>query len=214
MVSDKTWVKICGNTTIDDALAAVQAGADAIGLIFAPASPREVNRQEAAEIVAALPSSVLSIGVVVNENVDFLRGLLRVCRLQGLQLHGDESPEEVLALREDVKFLIKVIRVKDAKSLEAIPSYQGVDAVLLDTFKPLQRGGTGTVFDWGLIPKAKKYGIPIIVAGGLTPENVGDLVRQAEPFGVDVVSGVERSPGRKDQDLVRRFVLQAKLQAK
>ncbi len=210
MVTQKTWVKICGTTNLEDALAAVQAGADAVGFIFAPTSPREITREDAAKILPQIPPSILSIGVVVNENTDYLKGLLRVCPLQGFQFHGDEPPEEVLALRDEVKFLIKAVRVKNAASLEQIPFYKGVNAVLLDTYRSDKRGGTGVPFEWGLVSKAKEYGIPVIVAGGLTPATVGDLVRQRTPFGVDVVSGVEKSPGQKDPHLVREFLLRAK----
>ncbi len=210
MVNPKTWVKICGTTNLEDALAAVQAGADAVGFIFAPASPREITREEAAKILPQIPPAILSIGVVVNENTGYLISLLRVCPLQGLQFHGDEPPEEVLALRGQVKFLIKAIRVKDASSLAQIPLYKGVDAVLLDAYRPDKRGGTGAPFEWSLVSKAKEYGIPVIVAGGLTPEIVGDVIRKTQPFGVDVVSGVESSRGRKNPRLVREFLLRAK----
>lgn len=206
----KTWVKICGMTTTADAATAANAGADAVGFVFVSASPRAMTRDDVAKILPALPSSVVPIGVVANENPDFLKGLLRVCPLAGLQFHGEESPEQVLAFKGEVRFLIKAIRVKDAGSLEVIPSYQGVDAILLDAYHPEQAGGTGEAFNWQLAVQAKSFGIPIIVAGGLDPANVTAVVEQVQPFGVDVSSGVEISPGRKNQDVVREFILAAK----
>ncbi|MCM8794791.1 MAG: phosphoribosylanthranilate isomerase [Candidatus Omnitrophica bacterium] len=209
MVKEKTWVKICGTTTLEDAMAAVQAGADAIGFIFTT-SPREVTRETASGILNAMPDPVLTIGVVANEPPDYVKALLRLCPVRGLQFHGQEPPEEVLAFRHDVKFLIKTIRVKDEKSIDRIPDYKGVDAVLLDAYWPGRLGGTGKPFPRELALKAKQHGIPIIVAGGLDPSNVRELVREVAPFGVDVVSGVEQSPGKKDNDLVRKFVQMAK----
>ena len=222
------WVKICGITSLDDALTAVEAGADALGFVFVSSSPRAVTRDQVAAILAALPATVLTVGVVANEHPDFLRELLRVCPLRAIQFHGEEPPEEVLAFKGKVK-LIKAIRVKDATSLQQIPQYRGVDAILLDahtayvkgarskTWHPRQTvspgtvfGGTGVAFDWQLANQAKGFGIPLVVAGGLQPTHVADLVRQVHPFGVDVSSGVELSPGRKDRTLVREFILQAK----
>lgn len=219
------WVKICGMTNLGDALAAAQAGADAIGFIFVANSPRAVTRRRVSEILPALPPTVLTVGVVADEDPHFLRGLLRVCPLAALQFHGEESPEEVLAFKNQVK-LIKVIHVKDADSLNVIPLYRGVDAVLLDTYRvpstgashPFQQGawhllrsgGTGTPFDWRLAVQAKRFGIPIVVAGGITPANADQVICQVQPYGVDVSSGVEVSPGRKDHALVREFILRAK----
>ena len=206
----KTWVKICGMTNTADMEAAATAGADAVGFVFVSASPRAMTRDDVTRILPTLPSSVASIGVVANENPDFLRGLLRVCPLHGLQFHGEESPEQVLAFKGEVRFLIKAIRVKDAASLEIIPSYRGVDAVLLDTYHSDRAGGTGELFDWQLAFRAKSFGIPLIMAGGLTPANVAGVIEQVQPFGVDVSSGVELSPGRKDPDLIRGFIRAAK----
>ena len=203
------WVKICGTTNMEDAQAAIEAGADALGFIFVPNSPRVVERREVSEILKVLPRTVETVGVFANENSDFLKGLLRLCPFKAIQFHGEEPPEEVLALKGMAR-LIKAIRVKDAESLEQIPLYEGVDAVVLDTYRSDQRGGTGTPFNWELAIRAKEFGIPVIVAGGLNPTNVADLIRQVQPYGVDVASGVEISPGRKDQQLVREFVLRAK----
>lgn len=203
------WVKICGITNLNDALAAVEAGADALGFIFVPSSPRVVTRKAASEILAGLPPTVLTVGVVANDHPDFLRGLLRVCPLRALQFHGEEPPEEILAFKGKAK-LIKAIRVKDEASFRQIPKYRGVDAVLLDTFSPNRTGGTGVSFDWELAVGAREFGIPVIVAGGLTPSNVGEVVSRVQPFGVDVSSGVELSPGKKDRALIWEFIQQAK----
>lgn len=203
------WVKICGITNLEDALTAIQAGADALGFNLVPTSPRMVTRDRLAEILSALPRTALTVGVVADEDPDFLKGLLRICPLDALQFHGEEPPEEVLALK-GVCRLFKAIRVKDSESLKGISHYQGVEAILLDTYRPDQMGGIGQPFDWDLAKAAKAFGIPIVVAGGLTPTNVSDCIRQVEPFGVDVTSGVELSPGRKNHDLIRAFIANAK----
>ena len=206
------WVKICGITNAEDAAAAVEAGADAIGFVFVPTSPRAVTRHKVEEILKGLPPTILTVGVVANEDPDFLRGLLRVCPLGALQFHGEETPEQVLSLKDLAK-VIKAIRVRGAESLKQIPKYQGVDAILLDTYDPNRAGGTGTPFDWSLAVRAKEQEIPVIVAGGLNPANVQEVVRQVQPHGVDVSSGVEISPGKKEFALIRDFVLKSKSSA-
>ena len=143
------WVKICGLTHLEDAQAAAQAGADALGFVLVPTSPRAISRRKISEILMALPSTVLTVGVVANESPEFLEGLLQVCPLKALQFHGEESPEEVLRFKGEAQ-LIKAIRVHDARNLEQIPGYQGVDAVLLDAYHPRKLGGTGLTFDWDL----------------------------------------------------------------
>ena len=203
------WVKICGTTNLGDALTSVEAGADALGFIFVPSSRRAVSRNEVVRILAGLPPTVLTVGVVADEDPHFLTDLLRVCPLGALQFHGKEPPEEVLRFRGKVK-LIKTIHVKGAGSLREIPAYRGVDAILLDTHQAGRLGGTGVPFDWNLAVEAKSHGIPIIVAGGLTPANVGEMKRQVEPYGVDVASGVELSPGKKDPALIQAFLQQAR----
>ena len=206
------WVKICGMTNREDALAAVEAGADAVGFVLVPTSPRSVSRREVEEILRFLPPTVLTVGVVANEDPDFLKGLVRVCSLGALQLHGQEPPEQVRRLKEELSGMeiIKAVRVRDADSLKEIPQYKGVDALLLDTYDPHRLGGTGAPFDWSLAARAKEFDIPLIVAGGLTAGNVREVVRQVQPHGVDVSSGVEVSPGRKNFARIREFVLKAK----
>jgi len=206
------WVKICGITNREDAISAAEAGADAIGFVLVPTSPRAVTRREVEEILRFIPPTVLTVGVVANEDPDFLKGLVRVCSLGALQLHGQEPPEQVLRLKAELSGveIIKAIRVRDADSLKEIPAYKGVDAILLDTYDPHRFGGTGQPFDWSLAARAKEFEIPLIVAGGLTSGNVREVVRQVEPHGVDVSSGVEVSPGKKNFALIRQFVLKAK----
>jgi len=196
-------------TNVEDAKAAVEAGADAIGFIFVPTSPRCVTRRKVSEILRELPDTVMTVGVVADENPDFLRGLLRVCPLKAIQFHGEEPPEQVLALKGQAR-LIKAIRAKGVNSLAQIPRYRGVEAVLLDAYRADYLGGTGQAFNWNLAVEAKSHGLPIIVAGGLTPMNVAEMIKQVRPYGVDVVSGVEASAGRKDPALVREFILLAK----
>lgn len=203
------WVKICGTTNLEDALASIGAGADALGFILVPASPRAVTRRQIEEILLGLPRTVLTVGVVADEDPAFLKDLLRVCPFGALQFQGEEPSEEVLRFKGEVK-LIKAIRVRDAASLEAIPRYRGVDAVLLDRHDPKRKGGTGQSFNWSVAARAKQFGIPVIVAGGLAPSNVQEVIHQVQPYGVDVVSGVESAPGRKDHTRLREFVLKAK----
>ena len=206
------WVKICGMTNKEDAIAAVEAGADAIGFVLVPTSPRAVTRREVEEILRFIPPTILTVGVVANEDPDFLKGLVRVCSLGALQLHGQEPPEQVLRLKSELSGVevIKAVRVRDADSLAEISAYRGVDAILLDTYDPHRLGGTGQPFDWSLAARAKEFEIPLIVAGGLTAGNVREVVCQVEPHGVDVSSGVEVSPGKKNFALIREFVLKAK----
>ena len=203
------WVKICGITSEADALAAADAGADALGFIFVGTSRRAISRKTCSEILRAVPPTVLTVGVVADEEPSFLHDLLRVCPLGALQFHGEEPPEEVLPFKERAK-VIKAIRVRDARSLEEIPRYRGVDAILLDTHWPGRRGGTGVPFDWSLAAEAKKFEIPVIVAGGLNPQNVREVARTVDPYGVDVAGGVESAPGKKNHALIREFVARAR----
>lgn len=199
-------VKICGITCLEDALAAVDAGADALGFMFYAPSARHVTSRAAAEIIRALPPLVAKVGVFVNPSDEEVAQTLAVCGLDALQFHGLETPE--FCARFGLK-VIKAFRIHDAASLRALPSYQ-VSARLLDSFVPGQLGGTGAAFNWNLAVEAKKLGGPIILAGGLTPENVAEAVRCVRPFAVDVSSGVESAPGRKDAAKMRAFVRAAK----
>ncbi len=198
-------VKICGLTNLDDALAAVDAGADGLGFILVPGTPRYVTPAAVANIIAGLPPFVAKVGVFVDEPLEQVQSVLAECGLDLIQLHGRESPEYCAALCPRA---IKSFRVRNAESLARLAEYR-VAAYLLDTYLPGQAGGTGQVFDWGLARQAAAHG-RIILAGGLTPQNVGEAVRAVRPYAVDVSSGVEASPGRKDQGKLRAFVRVAK----
>lgn len=202
-------VKICGLTNTDDAVFAAEAGADALGFVFYPTSPRRVTPEQVAEIIRRLPPYVRTVGVFHNQDEQAIRAVVEQCGLDAVQLQGEEPPALCERLGSRV---IKAIHMKDRDSLAAMGTYK-VRAFLLDTYSPPgtggQPGGTGRMFDWSLAVAAKPYG-RVIVAGGLTPENVRQAVEQVQPYGVDVSSGVERSPGRKDPEKVRRFVTAAR----
>ena len=202
-----TLVKICGITNAGDALVAADAGADAVGFIFAE-SPRRVGLEEARGISIALPENLIRVGVFVDEEP---AEILRISREVGLdlaQLHGDETPETVTALREAGVKVMKALRVESAATLEALEEYEA-DLFLLDAYSARARGGTGERFDWG-VAKSLKGRDNIVVSGGLGPDNVREAVEFFEPFGVDASSSLEDGPGRKNGELVRRFVLAAK----
>jgi phosphoribosylanthranilate isomerase len=199
-------VKICGITNVPDALTAVEAGADMIGLMFYESSPRCVSLATASAIVGDLPLSVVRVGVFVNPTAAFVAEAIARCGLSLLQFHGDEPPE--FCTRFGLMSM-KAFRIRDAASLQALSAY-GTDAWLLDAFAPGQRGGTGETFNWDLAVAAGRLGRPVFLAGGLTPDNVAEAVRRVRPFGVDVSSGVESAPGRKDAAKVRAFLAAAK----
>ncbi len=202
-----TVVKVCGITNPGDARVAAEAGADAVGLVFA-LSPRRVGVEEACEISIALPDSVLKVGVFVNERPEEVLGIVREVRLDLVQLHGDETPDAVTAVRDGGVKVMKALRVRDATSLEALNEYEA-DLFLLDAYSEKARGGTGERFDWGLAKSLRGRG-NIVVSGGLGPENVREAVELFDPYGVDASSSLEDEPGRKNGERVRRFVLAAK----
>jgi phosphoribosylanthranilate isomerase len=199
-------VKICGITRTADGLAAAAAGADLIGLMFCANSPRQVPLATAAEIARALPPFVLKVGVFVNPEPDLVRRAIGECGLSLLQFHGEETPEFCAQFGI---MSMKAFRIRAAASLAALPHY-ATEAYLLDAFSPAARGGTGERFNWDLAVEAKKFGKPLFLAGGLTPENVAAAVKQVQPFGVDVSSGVESAPGRKDGAKMKAFISAAK----
>ncbi|HZC18320.1 MAG TPA: phosphoribosylanthranilate isomerase [Rubrobacteraceae bacterium] len=200
-------VKVCGITNREDARVAASSGTDAIGLVFAE-SPRQLSVESAREIAAALPESVLKVGVFVNAAPSEILKIAGEVGLDYVQLHGDEPPEDIATLREGRLKVIKALRVRDAGSLESIEEY-GADFFLLDAWSEKVRGGTGKRFQWELA-KALKGNDNILVSGGLTPENVREAIRFFEPYGVDASSSLEDTPGRKNRELVRRFVVAAK----
>ncbi|HJQ29264.1 MAG TPA: phosphoribosylanthranilate isomerase [Rubrobacter sp.] len=202
-----TLVKVCGITNAGDARVAADAGADAIGLVFAE-SPRRASVEEARGVCIALPDNVLRVGVFVDEGPGEILRISRELGLDLAQLHGDETPETVTAVREGGVKVMKALRVRDAASLEALDGYEA-DLFLLDAFSEKARGGTGERFDWG-IAKDLRGRDNIVVSGGLGPENVREAVELFEPYGVDASSSLEDEPGRKNGERVRRFVLAAK----
>jgi len=200
-------VKICGITSLADAKAAVEAGADALGFNFYPKSPRFIELPKAASIIREMPPFVSIVGLFVEPQVaDIQRAVLKA-RLDQLQLHGDVD-DSLLDLFPRDKVIL-ACAIKDARSLKAL-AVRRAGAFLLDAYKPGLHGGTGQSFRWDLALRAQSLGRPIILAGGLTPANVAEAIRSAKPWAVDVASGVELSPGKKDAKLMREFVLAAK----
>ena len=202
-------VKICGMTNLKDVKVAVDGGVDAVGFIFYKKSPRSVTMQAVRKIVLELPPFVDSVGVFVNETAEQINKIADRCNLDRVQLHGNESPTFCKKIRRRV---IKAIRVKDIQSLKKLSDYP-VSSFLLDTFSEDQYGGTGKVFDWNLAYPAKRYG-PIILAGGLTPNNVRQAIQRIQPYGVDVCSGVESQPGIKDHKKMQIFLKNVKAERK
>jgi phosphoribosylanthranilate isomerase len=198
-------VKICGITNIEDAMAAVEAGADALGFVFYEKSPRFINPMSAAEIIAKLPPFIQSVGLFVNEEAEKINWASDYCGLDLVQLHGDESPEDCLEVNRRV---IKAFRMQNSVSIEPLKKYQ-VSGYLLDAWCPDCYGGTGKSFNWEMAAAAGQYG-RIILAGGLTPENVAEAIVAVRPYAVDVSSGVESTPGKKAQEKVREFIRKAR----
>ena len=196
------FVKVCGNTSEDDALLAVAMGADAVGFIFAP-SPRQISPSLAGDIVKRLPQGILTVGVFRDEVAGRVVSLAQEAGVQAVQLHGRETPEDARWIRQRVGMLIKAFPAGDAKVLRA--GEYGADTILLDAAEP----GSGEVFDWALASEVPD-GQRLMIAGGLDTSNVAAAIAQTQPWGVDVASGVERSPGRKDPKKLREFIAAAK----
>lgn len=197
-----TRIKICGITRVEDALAAARAGADAIGLVFYAPSPRNVDVAAAAAIVAALPPFVTAVGLFVDPDHGEVERALRSLRLDLLQFHGDETPQ--FCERFGLPY-IKAIRVRpETDLLEYARRFERARGLLLDAYVSGMHGGTGERFDWSLIPA--DVGLPVVLSGGLAPENVADAIRQVRPWAVDVSSGVEAAKGIKDPDRIREFM--------
>jgi phosphoribosylanthranilate isomerase len=197
---DMLLLKVCGITRAEDAAAACEMGYGAVGLVFAE-SPRRVSPERAREICSSLPSSILRVGVFVGEEPAEIRRIMDHCGLDLVQFHGGEDPGEVMRFGGRA---IAALRPRSPEDLERVADYRGVFAVLVDTWDPVLAGGTGRTCDWDLAARAALCN-RVILAGGLNPANVGGAVRRVRPFGVDVSSGVESSPGRKDGVLLREF---------
>lgn len=199
-------VKICGITNLDDALHAVQCGADALGFVFYSGSPRCVSPDQVRCIIDRLPPFVTTVGLFVNQPTEEVRKVSALCGLDVIQLHGDELPPVCRDLSPSR--VVKALRLRDAGSLEGLDRYP-VSAVLLDAWVPDQFGGTGHRCDWQLAGEVAR-GRTIILAGGLDPDCVAEAVRQVMPYAVDVSSGVEYAPGHKDPEKVAAFIRNAK----
>ncbi|MCF7669179.1 MAG: phosphoribosylanthranilate isomerase [Verrucomicrobia bacterium] len=198
----RTRIKICGITGKEDAAAAVDAGADALGFVFFPGSPRYITVERASEIIRELPPFVSVVGVFVNAGIADILRVVESCGLDVVQLHGDEPACVCAGLPCKV---VKAFRIKEAGDLEALEEYD-TDAWLLDSYSPGVRGGTGEVFNWELAAHACGRGRPVILAGGLHAGNVAEAVRVVRPYGVDVSSGVESEPGKKSSAKMRAFI--------
>ncbi len=200
--SGRTRVKICGVTRAEDARDAAYLGADAIGLVFYAPSPRHVTPAQARAIVAALPPFTTVVGLFFDAGADTVRQVLSEVPIDVLQFHGDERPEFCSAFPRP---WIKAVRIRDGVDLHASAvRYAGAQALLLDHYVEGLAGGTGKSFDWSRVPQG--LGIPVILAGGLTPDNVADAVNAVHPYGVDVSSGVETSKGIKDRAKIAAFI--------
>ena len=215
------WIKICGNTTLEDALMAADAGADAVGFVFAP-SPRRVTAAQVAAIVPHLPVTIEKIGVFVDATLDEIVSTVQACGLTGVQLHFDAAPELPAQLHERLALELRILRVvhfgagngeQQAAEIAEISRNPHVDAVLVDSRTETAVGGTGVAFDWAAARKAFSQGgraCKFIAAGGLNPDNVAEAITTLRPWGVDVVSGVESAPGSKDRAKVMEFVARAR----
>jgi phosphoribosylanthranilate isomerase len=197
-------VKICGITNFEDALAAAEFGADAVGFIFYKKSPRYIDPVKAKEIILRLPPFVSTVGVFVDEKRRVVESVMGEAGVDIAQFHGHEAPEECII----PKRAIKAFHIKDENDLESLKRYK-VGAYLLDTYTPDALGGTGQIFNWSIAMDAKPLG-KIILAGGLTPDNVAQAVTMVRPYGVDTASGVEREKGIKDHEKMRLFIQRAK----
>lgn len=199
-------IKICGITRVEDALAAAQAGADAIGLVFYAPSPRAVSTAQAAAIIRALPPFISTVGLFVDASAEEVRAVLAEVPLDVLQFHGDEAAEFCSQFGRPY---LKALRVRAGDDLNALAA-QWPDAagILLDSYKAGVPGGTGEIFDWSLIPAQRDW--PLVLAGGLTPENVAEAVERASPWAVDVSGGVEQAKGIKQAEKINLFVREVK----
>jgi phosphoribosylanthranilate isomerase len=198
------FLKVCGITSLADALHAVEHGATAIGFVFWPRSPRFIDPHDAAEIVAELPDDTTTVGVFVNEPVEGIRSIVAKTGIVAVQLHGDEPPEYAHAIGHPI---LRSTTVQDAADVSG--AWPESTTLLVDAADPVRRGGTGQTVDWSRAAALARRR-PIVLAGGLTPDNVADAVATVRPYGVDVSSGVEAAPGVKDHDKVAQFLANAR----
>lgn len=199
-------VKICGITRLKDALFAAQAGADALGFVFYEKSPRHVTSAQATAICHALPPFVSRVGLFVDASAEFVQSVLHTVPLDLLQFHGDETPSYCAQFGRPY---MKAVRVRPTTNLlKYAADFDGASGLLLDAYVPGLPGGTGEAFDWQLIPE--NFPKPIVLSGGLTPENVSDAIQETRPWAVDVSSGVESAKGIKDQSKIAQFIANAK----
>lgn len=212
----KLWIKICANTSLEDARLAANAGADAVGFIFAP-SPRRVSIAEVAGIVPHLPEEVEKIGVFVDAQAEEIAGVVRACRLTGVQLHAECGADAAARLRAEFGPVLHILRVvhfgPDAAGQAAeYAADANVDAILVDSRTATAAGGTGVTFDWDTASRTvfSSKDARLVAAGGLRPDNVAEAIAKLRPWGADVASGVEASPGRKDPEKVRAFIANAR----
>jgi phosphoribosylanthranilate isomerase len=211
------WIKICANTSLEDALAAADAGADALGFVLAP-SPRQVTPSQVAAIVAALPAKIEKIGVFVNAPLDEIAATVKACGLTGVQLHCGADESLTVQLRARFGPRLRLLRVVHFTPDAKIPDDVSADAFLVDSRTATAVGGTGVAYDWALAAATLFQNANarerLVAAGGLTPENVAEAIARLKPWGVDVVSGVEAAPGRKDAAKMRLFVANARSAAR
>ncbi|RAP26045.1 phosphoribosylanthranilate isomerase [Candidatus Marinamargulisbacteria bacterium SCGC AG-333-B06] len=197
-------IKFCGITNTEDAVNAINLGVDALGFIFYEDSPRSVIVEHVQEIIYYLPPFITTVGVFVNAKVEDVNLILSECKLDMAQLHGDESPE--YCMKVDAR-IIKAIHVSDMTDIEKIGSYQGlVSGIVLDTKSESGYGGNGLVFDWGLALAAKDYDLPLILSGGVNVDNLSKAIQLVNPHAIDVASGIEVSPGKKDYNKMKEFM--------
>ena len=199
-------VKICGMTRAEDVASAVSAGADALGFVFVPGTPRFVPLQSAVDLARAIPPFVAGVGLFVNAPVEAVEETIHATGLRTVQFHGEETPDYCSHFLGRVS-VIKAFRIRDQSSIAPLAAYiDSTDAWLLDAFTPGAHGGTGQRFDWGISEALQGLPKPIIIAGGLNPENVAEAIARFRPFAVDVSSGVESAPGRKDAARISSFL--------
>jgi len=210
------WVKICANTSLEDALLAAEAGADAVGFVFAP-SPRRVTVEQVAAILPGLPGTIEKIGVFVDAPVDSIASAVRACGLTGVQLHSDAGADAPARLRAEFSAGLRILRVVHfgpdaALQAAAYAADTNVDGVLVDSRTATAVGGTGIAFDWNEARRTVfgNGAARLVAAGGLNPGNIAEAIRTLRPWGVDVASGVEAAPGKKDAAKVRAFVANAR----